>query len=194
MTNQNPYSQKKETKMAFVETNKSLDDILLGTHTDYIHAWATVHDEVDFTVPTALSAPIMKQITATCSLKELLDKFQLPGVAMSYDVEFDKYGSWTASSSVDVYQYPLNHIHSEYLSELKDIKTKLHEKTDTNPNQEAVSPKQNIVTIPYDKVTEQLLLQIQTLPDGFDTVIVSHPDGTQFQFNRSVNTSTLKLD
>ena len=180
--------------MAFVETNKSLDDILLGTHTDYIHAWATVHDEVDFTVPTALSAPIMKQITATCSLKELLDKFQLPAVAMSYDVEFDKYCSWTASSSVDVYQYPLNHIHSEYLLELKDIKTKLHDKTNTNSNQEAVSPKQKIVTIPYDKVTETLLLQIQTLPDGNDTVLVTHPNGTKFQFDRLVDTSTLKLD
>ena len=117
--------------MPFQPTTKTIDDLLLGTHTDYINPWVTVHDEVDYTTPVALSFPIMKLVTEVGSLKEVLDMFKLPGLSMSYDVEFDKFNSWTASSSVDIYKYPFHHIQSELYAELEATKKAIKERDNT---------------------------------------------------------------
>lgn len=129
--------------MSFQSTTKTLDDLLLGTHTDYINPWVTVHDEVDYTTPIALSFPIMKLVTELGSLKEVLDMFKLPGLSMSYDVEFDKFNSWTASSSVDIYKYPLHHIQSELYAELEVTKKAIKERNNT---QTLIEPSQTLDT------------------------------------------------
>ena len=129
--------------MPFQPTTKTIDDLLLGTHTDYINPWITVHDEVDYTTPIALSFPIMKLVTEVGSLKEVLDMFKLPGLSMSYDVEFDKFNSWTASSSVDIYKYPLHHIQSELYAELEATKKAIKER---NNAQTLIEPSQTLDT------------------------------------------------
>jgi hypothetical protein len=129
--------------MPFQPTTKTIDDLLLGTHTDYINPWVTVHDEVDYTTPIALSFPIMKLVTEVGSLKEVLDMFKLPGLSMSYDVEFDKFNSWTASSSVDIYKYPLHHIQSELYAELEATKKAIKERNNT---QTLIEPSQTLDT------------------------------------------------
>jgi hypothetical protein len=85
----------------------------------------------------------MKLVTEVGSLKEVLDMFKLPGLSMSYDVEFDKFNSWTASSSVDIYKYPLHHIQSELYAELEATKKAIKER---NNAQTLIEPSQTLDT------------------------------------------------
>ncbi len=175
--------------MAFQKVDKTIDQVLLGTHTDYINCWALVHDEGDLFVPVELRNPIMKKVTSLVSLKELLDKYKLPGVSMSYDVEFDDWGSWTASKSVDVYAYPENKGEG-ILRELWQ-KSKDSGRTTTvapTPAPVAAEPvgSGKTITQPFHLVTEEWLQSLSALPDGEDTVFVETGEGNLFEYNRKV--------
>jgi hypothetical protein len=166
--------------MAFQKVDKTVDDILLGTHVDYINCWASVHDEGDLYVPKVLRNPIMKKVTALTSLKELLDKYKLPGVSMSYDVEFDDWNSWTAAKSVDIYAYPEN----QKESVLRDMWEKSKE-LDIKPSVEETS-KGKVIIKPYHEVDEDWLKAITSLPDGNDVVRIKSEEDAFFEYERKV--------
>lgn len=168
--------------MAFVQaTKKTMDEYLLGTHTDYITCWATVHDEVDYVVPLAIRNGVMKKVSHVGSLKDLFDKFKLPGLSMLYDIEFDKYNSWTAGSSVPIYQYPMNR--------QEDVMRKMWEESKKNapPRSERTTPTGKVVTIPLHEVTETWLSKLSSLKDGSDTVMIQTGSGGFFEYERRVS-------
>lgn len=165
--------------LEFVETEKTMEDFLLGTHTDYLNPWITVHDEVDFVVPKALSAPIMKTVSIIASLKELIDKYKLPGLSMSYDIEFDRWNSWTASSDVDIYAYPLNHKEAEIYEELKRVESIL-----------SSTKYGKVYTIEAKVATPEFLAKVQSLPDGLDEIYIVNGD-SKFKYERTVDYSKL---
>jgi len=170
--------------MAFIKTDKSMDDILLGTHTDYVTPWVTVHDEVDYSTLKFLKTPIMKDAAHLTDLSDIIAKFKLPGLSLSYDVEFDEWDSWTASSDVNVYDYPGNHVESEYISKL--AKSKLND-IKVNLDESNIKVTGKIITIPINKVNESTLKSISELEDGLDSVIIESGKGSYFHYERKVN-------
>lgn len=189
--------------MPFVDTDKTMDELLLGTHTDYIDVWVSVHDEVDLVVPEYLRNPIMKRVVSEISLKDVLDKFKLSGLGLSFDVEFDKWQAWTASDSVAIYKYPKTQQEDSFmqklansLKSLKPIKKSTSEtqapkpeptpsvKSEPKPKETVSKPKK--VRIPIAKVTKELLTKISKLPDGRDIIVVQYDDKTEFVYQRRV--------
>ena len=164
--------------MSFVEAKHELiDEYLLRSHTDYINTWASVHDECDFTVPVYLRNAIMKKVANIASLKDLLDKYKLTGLSMSYDIEFDDFGSWTAGDSEDIYVYPNNreelHYHEKWLSS-KDNRLKPNIKIDDIGE---------IVEKPLAEATKEWMAKLNALPDGKDKVLIKTGEEEFFSMN-----------
>lgn len=166
--------------MPLVSTQETMDEILCGTFVDYINTWATVHDEADLIVPTFLRDAIMNKVVSLASLKDLLDKYGLPGLAMSFDVEFDKWGSWTASSSVDIYSYPSNAIECAAHEAWAEYAT-----CNLKPSI-TVAQEGRVVTRPLADVTQSWLDEMKLLPDGVDTILIQTDGSEFFEYERKV--------
>jgi hypothetical protein len=166
--------------MAFIRVDKTVDDVLCETHVDYINLWACVHDEGDLYVPTALRSAIMKKVTSLVSLKELLDKYKLPGLSMSYDVEFDKWLSWTASDSVDIYTYPENREEGILYDMWQQSADNQLKPTIT------ITSKGKIIKKPFHEVNEAWLKEMSSLPNGVDTILIETGPEAYFEYERKV--------
>lgn len=168
--------------MPFQKVEKTVDEVLTGTHVDYINLWASVHDEGDLYVPEEIRNAIMKKVTSLVSLKDLLDKYKLPGLSMSYDVEFDPWLSWTAAEDVDIYAYPENH-HERVLRDMwqksrkEGVVSKVEEK-----------PSGKVITKAFHEIDEEWLKNVTSLPNGNDKIIikVGNDDDAQFEYERLV--------
>lgn len=166
--------------MPFIPTEKSMDEILCGTFVDYLNVWATVHDEGDLLVPTELRDAIMKKVTNLGSLKDLIDKYKLSGLAMSFDVEFDDWGSWTADKSVDIYTYPNHHIEQATFDAWKEYAAK-----DLRPNV-TVAQKGKVITRPLTGISQEWLDALSKLPSGDDTILIQTDTEEFFEYERKV--------
>ncbi len=163
----------------------NVDAYLVRTHTDYINTWASVHDECDFTVPKFLRDAVMKKVSGIASLKDLLDKYKLPGISMSYDIEWDNYGSWTAGKSTDIYIYPKNR------EELKFYKLWVDSKSNQlKPN---IVPEDDgkIVEVNMTDINKDWLDKLKSLPDGKDKVLMKSGENDFFEYERLVDYSKM---
>lgn len=167
--------------MPFVTpTQPNLDAYLVKSHVDYLNIWASVHDEGDFTVLQFLRNAIMKTTVDEVSLKDLLDKYNLPGLGMSYDVEFDEFLSWTAGESVNVYEYPTT----------KNEKIMYHlwlesKKNRLRPNIQS-SDEGRIITQPFHLADKEWLKMITDLPEGKDKLLIQTSEDQLFEYERLV--------
>lgn len=167
--------------MPFVEAkHETVDEYLLRSHTDYLNMWASVHDEGDFTVPQFLRNCIMKKVVEVASLKDLLDKYKIPGLAMSYDVEFDDHNSWTAGKQVNIYEYPANlqeHIYFCLWQQSKDNELRPHIKT---------TEEGRIISKPMHEITKDWMNWLSNLPPGKDKVLIQTGEDQYFEYERLV--------
>ena len=98
---------------------------------------------------------------------------------MSYDIEFDRWNSWTASSDVDIYAYPLNHREAEIYEELKRVESIL-----------SSTKYGKVYTIEAKVATPEFLAKVQSLPDGLDEIYIVSGD-SKFKYERTVDYSKL---
>lgn len=166
--------------MPFLKSDKTLDDYLSGTHTDYFTPWSLVHDEMDLVVLKDLMPPLMKQIVKKSALKKLFGISGIPGMGVSFDVEYDNYNSWAATRTLNVYEYPLhrkeNKLYQDWLRVMRET-PKVVGKTYYLDSQD---------------LTQDDLALIASLPEGYDTLIVKKPSGDIFGPSRKVDCSKLK--
>lgn len=160
--------------------HKDLDGYLLGTHTDYINVWASVHDEDDLYLPVFLRNPIMKAVVKQISLKELLDKYKIPGLAMSYDVEFDDTQSWSARKQVNIYEYPETRNES-ILFDLWQNSKKNELKCTTTATDVG-----RVITKPIHEATQEWMKTLASLPDGKDKILIQTGPEHFFEYERLV--------
>ena len=150
-----------------IKVDKSLDDYLRNIHQDYLINFLSVHDEVVQKVDKHLAQPIMVEIAKKSMLPDIFDKTSIPYIQFTFDFEYDKHGSYTASSSFDIYKYTiLQQLGMEKVSG----KTMYVNNTPIDAKQKNSTPK--VLEVSMDEIDVEILQQIPKLKKGDTTLIV----------------------
>lgn len=91
----------------FVETTKTIKDFKLEVHQDYLMPFMVIHDEVDYICDTFMMKPIMTKVGRLSEVTKVFDKIGYKFVRFVFDLEYDKYSSFTASNSFSQYEYSM---------------------------------------------------------------------------------------
>lgn len=87
-----------------------LSDEILGVQQDMLAIFLHVHDEADYLVDKILMKPIMTKVAEVSENKRFFNRFGLPFVNMYFDIEFDKWDSFTAKESFSPSKYEYDQI------------------------------------------------------------------------------------
>lgn len=87
---------------------KKIDDYKKSVQQDMVVFVNTVHDEIDYIVDDYLLKPLLKKVTEISTLKKTINKLGIPYLNFLFDIEYDKYNSWTSSTALDIYQVTRN--------------------------------------------------------------------------------------
>jgi hypothetical protein len=180
--------------MPLIKTDKTVKDVLLNVHQDVLTNFLSVHDEIVVLTDKYLFEPIMTKLTKIIELEKVFKKLNAPYVKFKFDVEYDNFGSYTASNGLDVYQYFMESekiiqsllnsgfIKEETISESEKT-TEKSEEILTQPKHTEIKEKVfKINQEDYQQVTDKII----SLPDG-GTVIKINFDDQVFIYNRKVN-------
>jgi len=156
--------------MPFVSTNKSIDDFKKNIHQDYVYVPLTIHDEEDVVVDKYLKEGILYKLTKISENKKVFDKFGFKFINFYFDVEHDKFDSFTSSSSFNPMEVEVKRIEEVICDELGVVKTSetsdaqpvIEENYTTTNDKEKPKVKQNKV---ISHLKDCVLL---TLPDDYD--------------------------
>lgn len=91
----------------FVKTTKTIKDFKLEVHQDYLMPFMVIHDEVDYICDTFMMKPIMTKVGRLSEVTKVFDKIGYKFVRFVFDLEYDKYSSFTASNSFSQYEYSM---------------------------------------------------------------------------------------
>lgn len=91
----------------FIDTDKTIKDFKLEVHQDYLMPFMVIHDEVDYICDTFLMKPIMTKVARISEVIKVFDKIGYKFVRFVFDLEYDKYSSFTASNSFSQYEYQM---------------------------------------------------------------------------------------
>ena len=92
----------------YFDDKKKIDDVIADTHQDMLVNFLSIHDELVFIVDKHLFKPIFNKIVKMAELREVFDKLGMKYITFKFDVEYDNFGSYTASESFDVYKYDID--------------------------------------------------------------------------------------
>jgi len=87
---------------------KRIDDYKKSVQQDMLVFVNTVHDEVDYMVDNYLLKSLLKKLAEISTLKKTINKLGIPYLNFLFDIEYDKYNSWTSKTALDVYQVTRN--------------------------------------------------------------------------------------
>jgi len=171
--------------MPFIECNKSREDLLRGLHQDTFINIFSVHDETVQSLDKRLAQPIMTRMIQMAELDKIFSQVDLPFIKFKFDVEYDKFGSYTASQAFDVYEYAMES-YKIMRGYNKDTDSSPDAKEDNNKNEVLEEP--TIHTLKYDSVEsfQKEMPQIDALPDG-DTILVVIIQSIPFTYKRLVS-------
>lgn len=91
----------------FVDTTKTIKDFKLEVHQDYLMPFMVIHDEVDYICDTFMMKPIMTKVSRISEVVKVFDKIGYKFVRFVFDLEYDKYSSFTASNSFSQHKYQM---------------------------------------------------------------------------------------
>jgi len=101
---------------------KTVDDYKKSVQQDMVVLVNTVHDEIDYLIDGKLLKPILKKVSNISTLKKTINKLGLPYLNFLFDIEFDKYNSWTSKEALNVYEVAGSKYELEAMNKLKSIK------------------------------------------------------------------------
>jgi len=106
---------------------KSIDDYKKSIQQDMLVFVNTVHDEIDYLVDNYLLKALLKKLSEISTLKKTINKLGVPYLNFLFDIEYDKYGSWTSKTALDVYQVTRNQEELDALKKYQSIKEGIKE-------------------------------------------------------------------
>lgn len=101
---------------------RKLDDYKKSIQQDMIVFINTVHDEIDYLVDDYLLKALLKKLTEISTLKKTINKLGIPYLNFLFDIEYDKYNSWTSSTALDIYRVTRNQAEYDSLKKYQAIK------------------------------------------------------------------------
>ena len=101
---------------------KNVDDYKKSIQQDMLVFINTVHDEIDYIVDGYLLKGLLKKLSEISTLKKTINKLGIPYLNFLFDIEYDKYNSWTSKTSLDVYQVARNEAELKALRKYQSIK------------------------------------------------------------------------
>lgn len=87
---------------------KKTDDYKKSVQQDMLVFVNTVHDEIDYMVDSYLIKSLLKKLSEISTLKKTINKLGIPYLNFLFDIEYDKYNSWTSKTALDIYQVTRN--------------------------------------------------------------------------------------
>lgn len=87
---------------------KNVDDYKKSVQQDMLVFVNTVHDEIDYLVDGYLLKALLKKLSEISTLKKTINKLGIPYLNFLFDIEYDKYNSWTSKTALDIYQVTRN--------------------------------------------------------------------------------------
>lgn len=202
--------------MPLIKSDKTMKDLLVNLHQDLFINNFSVHDEIVNIMDRFLHQSLALQMVKIIELKKVFDQIGYPYITFRFDVEYDKWGSYTATSALNPYKYDLE-ITKFSLKNKGFVEEKQEEIVDNNPainiaenaieckkdtqeSQEKVSLNENgkkesesrtkeIKVFSYNEFL-QFLEKISSLNSGSDTLIVVLPDNSRFR-KEKVNIDSL---
>lgn len=91
--------------MPLISSNKTIGNIFENCHQDVVINAMSIHDELTMITDKYLFPAISVKMAQIAELPNIFDKIGFPFIKFQFDFEFDKWGSYTASSSTDPYEY-----------------------------------------------------------------------------------------
>lgn len=101
---------------------KKLDDYKKSIQQDMLVFVNTVHDEIDYLVDNYLLKSLLKKLAEVSTLKKTINKLGIPYLNFLFDIEYDKYNSWTSSTALDIYQVARNQAEYNSFKKYQSIK------------------------------------------------------------------------
>ena len=101
---------------------KTIDDYKKSVQQDMLVFVNTVHDEIDYMVDNYLLKALLKKLSEISTLKKTINKLGIPYLNFLFDIEYDKYGSWTSKTALDIYQVTRNKKELEAFKKYQSIK------------------------------------------------------------------------
>ena len=94
--------------MFVAKSNKTIKDLLVNLHQDLFINNFSVHDEIVNLIDRHLHRPLALQMVRLIELQNVFNRLKVPYITFKFDVEFDKWGSYTATSALNPYKYHLD--------------------------------------------------------------------------------------
>lgn len=95
--------------MPLVGVDKTIDEVIRDNHFDMVVIWGSIHDEVDLLVDSYLFKPILLNLNIIAELRKIFAKFGIEFISFFMDNEYDKFGSFTASTNAHIEVYSMNY-------------------------------------------------------------------------------------
>ena len=180
--------------MPLVSIDKSREDLLLNLHQDMLINNFSVHDETIQIVDKKLAEPIMEQLVKISELSKVFSQIDIPFIQFKFDVEYDKWGSYTASDAIDVYKYNYDRIKNKLGNNFSNestispkLKVQQHQPVDEYEDV-PINDEPLVFEYKIKKYSEEVVDKINNLPDGED-IFVLYIDDAPFTYNRAVDSS-----
>jgi len=195
--------------MPLIKLDKTMKEVMLNLHQDLFINNFSVHDEIVNIMDRFLHQPLALQMVRIIELQKVFNQVGYPYITFKFDVEYDKWGSYTATSSLNPYTYHLEIMKWQLLengfkenqeephkdnpatniannaTECKEDKEKTQEDISSDIDKEETHQQtkpitKEIIINSYDEFIK-LLPKLQSLEKGKDTLILVLPDKSRFK-------------
>jgi hypothetical protein len=156
----------------FQAVDKSLDDVLVNVHQDYVNMVLSIHDEVDLVMDKRLMEGISWSLTKEAECKDIYDRFGFRYVNIFFDIEYNKdNGSFAVNSDFNVYK-----------ERAKEIELRLDDKVIESSEVDQVGK----IVVYLKEVDEGKLAELSKLADGECRLFLDLGRGGSYEYDRRV--------
>lgn len=165
--------------------HKNIDDYKRLIRTEMTTAFLTVHDEKDFKAERAILRPLTKKLSTLLDINEYYKKYKVPFVRYLFDVEYDKFGAWTAADSIPVYKMASTREENILIKRYKELIA------DIKPEELKTSvPKDLVMEVSIEDLDidiESMISSLELIPQGACKLKVRVSPGKSLKFYKTLD-------
>lgn len=149
--------------------SKNINFFVRRIKTENSYIVITVHDEIDYVTDFSMLKFLAKKLSTYLDLTEYYKKFGVPYIRYLFDIEFDGWGAWTASTGLPVYELPASREENTAYKAYKDAVGLLKGASSVVKEDPNIIDLMIVDFTKTEMSSEEFVSKLEKLPEG-DTV------------------------